>query len=174
MDMDIVALSNLLHDHDDTNSATDKHGYTPGNLGNARNQEPAECISSTPPTQQFPTRNSIWAAEEIQSADAVEETEEKSEPNHQIYYKRVVGFGDTFGMSGMSSYCSDCSHIVVKVSLPGCHRDEISLDVTKDKLVLETDNKKLELFMPQQVHGEGGTAEWDKDSDVLSVCLPFV
>ena len=155
--MDIVALSKLLQQHSniDGDCGTKK---SDGSIAEnqcqmltfvVENDHGASSFQITPnvpissKTTNTANRNGgIWEEEEILNAESVNEDGDKEEPKYEICFKQVVGAEDAFlGMSEKTGSSAECSHVIVKIFLPGCDRDLISLDVTPDQLKLESDKK---------------------------------
>lgn len=149
--MDILALSNLLR-HSNKNSSVDEGAGTNFTTTSAvlstgenhRRSQSSHGASKPPETSPKRTvgKEAIWANEKRVNASSDGVDQEKEEPKYQLYFKQIVGAEDAFlGMSEKTDFSADCSHIVVKVFLPGCSREVISLDVTSDYFQLETNEK---------------------------------
>ena len=67
-----------------------------------------------------------------------------------------------------------CEAMVIKVKFPGCELKDLDLDVTRDKLVAQSEEYRLSIGLPHPVRDKDGTAKWDKAKDMLIVELPII
>lgn len=117
----------------------------------------------------------IWMSDEIPCEDALTDLSiQKPSPRYEIAYKQKIGTEDAFfGMSGISPSSSDCSHIIVKVHCPGCTMRDLDLDVTKNRITVESKSFRLFQYLPQPVKHDKGSAKYDTQKEVLVVELPI-
>eukprot|EP00939_MAST-03C_sp_MAST-3C-sp1_P000361 g361.t1 len=120
---------------------------------------------------------SIWEEDEIpDDADILEDDahDTRKRPEFDILYKQNVTSQDKFlGMSGKNASSSSCDYIVVRINFPGAKAKELDLDVTRTKLVAQSNAFKLTLSLPHDVKDKEGNAKWDQAKCALSVTLPI-
>jgi hypothetical protein len=118
----------------------------------------------------------IWTDEEIPELDAlIISNDSRPTPKYEFVYKQSVGTEDTyFGLSDKSPASSDCTHLIVKVHFPNSTMRDLDLDVTKNRIKVESRTHKLFTYLPVDVHHDRGQAKFDSKKHVLSVTLPIV
>ena len=124
---------------------------TPASFGSHSNTQPTTTINNHDKKKNDDDDDdddAIWKADEIPHIDAIHHHTSSSlvnndtrvEPQHEIYYKQAVGTEDVYlGISGKSPASFDCTHVVVKIYLPGCQMKDLDLDVKKNHILLESD-----------------------------------
>lgn len=129
MDLDILALSKLLQDPDSQNDETEKspqHGLTPASFGSAAAYRPQSYKRNKNDDECVPTSY-----------------DDRKEPPYQLYYKQLVGTEDVFFGTEKSPASSDSTHIVVKVYFPGRSMEDLKLDVTSNRLDVESPDRYI-------------------------------
>lgn len=173
--MDLSNLSNLLQE-------------------SKKAQEEAESRSNQPPVAATPSTiithkgiaaekaenvvksKDIWSAEEILSEDSfVDPFDTRIQPKYEFSYKQSVGTEDTFlGLGDKTPLTSDCTHLVIKIHLPGSTMKDLDLDVTKNRIKVFSKTHKLFTYLPTDVDDANGTAKFDTKKEVLTVTLPMI
>lgn len=123
-------------------------------------------------------KKQIWLDSEIPSEDQLLARASRSNklptPKFEFCYKQSVGTEDTYlGMSDLSPASFDCTHLVVKVHFPNCKMRDLDLDVTKNRIKVESRSLRLFTYLPVNVHHEKGSAKFDSKKEVLTVTLPI-
>eukprot|EP00588_Corethron_pennatum_P003263 CAMPEP_0194284592 /NCGR_PEP_ID=MMETSP0169-20130528/27953_1 /TAXON_ID=218684 /ORGANISM="Corethron pennatum, Strain L29A3" /LENGTH=190 /DNA_ID=CAMNT_0039030435 /DNA_START=21 /DNA_END=593 /DNA_ORIENTATION=- len=183
--MDILALSQLLQDASTKPREKNlKNGdstplITPESISptHAKNYQYAKSPAFAPlaTSSKQPNRNNdICCADEPNHSDIPIQRDTRIEPTHEIYYRQTVGAEEIFlGSTERTPASFDCTHLIVKVYFPGELTSALKLDVTETTLVAESRQHLLALCLPCRVKKEGGTAKWDKTTEVLAVTLPI-
>ena len=136
LDMDVLALSNLLQDPDLESNFVEKDdpldndkgiGLTPAFFGynegdETKFQNNLDCPNATVGSS-VPCNN------------------DREEPPYQLYYKQLVGAEDIFLGTEKSPASFDSTHIVLKVHFPECGLNDLQLNVTTNKLIVESPNR---------------------------------
>ena len=122
------------------------------------------------------TAKSIWNIEEIPTEDAVVNyRDDRPCPRYEFSYKQLVGTQDTFlGLGDKTPSSADCSHLIVKVHFPGCKMKDLDLDVTKERIKVESKTLRLFTYLPVAVDKDNGNAKFDTSKEVLTVTLPIL
>jgi len=116
----------------------------------------------------------IWEEKEFkaQSGVIVKDEDDRIVPEYEVMFQQNVGSEDVFLNLGQRDGSSDhCTHILVKVSLPGTQQKDISLDILEERLMLQGPKHRLNLALPYRVKKDQGNAKWDKLKGVLTVTL---
>jgi dynein assembly factor 6, axonemal len=93
----------------------------------------------------------------------------------EILYKQSVMTEDVFlGLSDKDPSSAHCEAMVVRIACPSHRRDDIELDVKKQKLLLQSSSLKLSLYLPHPVRHQDGEAKWDAATQILTVSLPII
>ena len=149
--------------NDIANENSNKDVITPASFGS-----PKKCTkshTSSKISSASKDNNCIWSPDEIPSinpsyhqhsiynsgkykpkwnknaSEVQRNIDKRLEPAYEIYYKQGVGTEDIFlGISGKSPASFDCTHIGVKVHLPGCQMNDLDLDVKEQSILIESDN----------------------------------
>jgi len=155
----------------------------------AKTASPASIVGTVPVAEknnrrEDPTKNEkmskdIWNEEELpDEIDVVGEDfihDTRKRPKYDVIYKQNVSSQDAYlGMSGKNASSSSCNYIVVRIYFPGATSKELQLDVTRTKLVAQSEQYKLTLSLPHEVKDKEGKAAWDQTKESLSVTLPIV
>jgi hypothetical protein len=122
------------------------------------------------------TAKSIWNIDEIPTEDAVVNyRDDRPCPRYEFSYKQLVGTQDTFlGLGDKTPSSADCSHLIVKVHFPGCKMKDLDLDVTKERIKVESKTLRLFTYLPVAVDKDNGNAKFDTSKEVLTVTLPIL
>ena len=93
-------------------------------------------------------------------------------PEFRFAYKQAVSTADAF--LGMAHHkdpgTRSCEDLVLVVHLPGVKsKNELDLDVRKDRLRLRSDVYKLSVYLPHSVDCANGVAEWDAKKETLKI-----
>jgi hypothetical protein len=117
----------------------------------------------------------IWNDDEIPEEDELMiSNDSRPTPKYEFVYKQSVGTEDTyFGLGDKTPASSDCTHLLVKVHFPNCTLRDLDLDVTKNRIKVESKTHKLFTYLPVDVHHEQGQAKFDSKKSVLTVTLPI-
>mmetsp|Transcript_5642 Transcript_5642/g.9229 ORF Transcript_5642/g.9229 Transcript_5642/m.9229 type:complete len:185 (-) Transcript_5642:179-733(-) len=120
----------------------------------------------------------IWLDSEIPTEDMLlaraGQSNKLPTPKYEFRYKQSVGTEDTYlGMSDKSPGSFDCTHLVVKVHFPNARMKDLDLDVTKNRIKVESRSLRLFTYLPVNVHHEQGSAKFDSKKEVLTVTLPI-
>jgi len=100
--------------------------------------------------------------------------DDRKVPDYDILFKQDIGSEDVFLNLGQKDGSSDhCSHLLVKIKLPGTKLADITLDVLESRIVVSTKNYHLNAALPQPVMKDDGNAKWDTAQGCLSVSLPI-
>ena len=93
-------------------------------------------------------------------------------------HKQHVGTEDVYlGLSDKDPSSTHCDALLVKVKLPNTKFQNVQLDVkgkTKQQLVVQAPNWYLSTFLSYPVNKEKGKAQFDSDTNTLSVTLPTI
>jgi len=122
-------------------------------------------------------KHAIWNENDFQKNSGVvvkEAGDDRPEPQHEVKFLQRVGTNDVFLNLGDRDTSSDhCEEIVVKVWLPNTKLKQITLDVLKDRIMLQAPKYRLNLPLPHPVKKDDGNAKWDAMKGLLSVELPI-
>ena len=93
-------------------------------------------------------------------------------PEFRFAYKQAVSTADAF--LGMAHHkdpgTRSCEDLVLVVHLPGVKsKNELDLDVRKDRLRLRSDVYKLSVYLSHSVDCANGVAEWDAKKETLKI-----
>lgn len=77
------------------------------------------------------------------------------------------------GMSGMDPSTAKCQDLLIKIQLPGTKLKEITLDVTKQRVIIQTPNFFLNHVLPYAIKEKEANAKWISDKYVLELTLPM-
>uniref|UniRef100_A0A0G4IAN0 PIH1D1/2/3 CS-like domain-containing protein n=1 Tax=Chromera velia CCMP2878 TaxID=1169474 RepID=A0A0G4IAN0_9ALVE len=120
--------------------------------------------------------DSIWDSEELGDGIKVREyaSDDRVEPEYDIMYRQKIGSEDVFlGISDKDNSSDHCEEILVKIHLPGVTMRDVSLEVFKERLLLQSPKHRLNLPFPYHVKKNEGNAKWDKPEETLRVVLPI-
>ncbi|GAB9477784.1 hypothetical protein Gpo141_00014930, partial [Globisporangium polare] len=176
---DILALSDLItgyqnaHDEEQDEQIQQLSKLTPSTLGGA-----GHTPEVTRPIGQIRIADpkAIWDLAEVPSDDEDDDAfETRSRPTFEILYKQSVMTEDVFlGLSDKDPSFANCEAMVVRVECPQHRLEDIELDVTKHKLLLQSATLKLSLYLPHPVRYQDGHAKWDQSKHTLAISLPIV
>jgi hypothetical protein len=176
MNMDnIGALSNLMQESADAQQQQEREQQVaPMTLNNTT----VVTSSSTRKKSAAELSKLIWLDSEIPTEDMLlakaNQSNKLPTPKFEFRYKQAVGTEDTYlGMSDKSPGSFDCTHLVVKVHFPNCKMRDLDLDVTKNRIKVESRTLRLFTYLPVNVHHEKGSAKFDTKKEVLTVTLPI-
>ena len=137
--MDILALSKLLQDPD-LESKNVEEGPQDNN------------ITLTPPASfgnnggdKIKLENNLVDAENILASNFVSSNDDREEPRYQLYYKQLVGTEDVFLGTEKSPASFDSTHIILKVHFPGRVLNDLKLNVTTNRLTVESPDRYVVL-----------------------------
>merc|ERR1719409_1083910 len=157
-------------------------GSLPGNLliagqGQGKSQAPPNMKVAVKKVEKKKDDKAIWAESEFKAASGVvvkEQGDDRTVPNYDILYKQDMSAEDAFLNLGDKDTSSDhCTHLILKVELPGAAMKDISLEVLKDRVILQAPKHRLNVALPYPVKKDEGNAKWDKVKGILSITLPI-
>eukprot|EP00389_Voromonas_pontica_P013863 GDKH01021442.1.p1 GENE.GDKH01021442.1~~GDKH01021442.1.p1 ORF type:complete len:213 (+),score=24.81 GDKH01021442.1:124-762(+) len=120
--------------------------------------------------------DNIWKDGDLSEGVKLQELpqDDRLQPEYEILSRQKVSAEDVFfGLSDVSPGSDHCSEYLVKVWLPETNLKDITLDVTKERMIVQTVRFKLNLRFPYWVKEDGGKAEWDKSKGLLSLRVPI-
>ncbi|CAM9176564.1 unnamed protein product [Chrysoparadoxa australica] len=173
---DLLALSSLLQAPEEQEEQVLAPSFTPANIGppKASTSEVPESLNRAR-LKHTQDPNDIWSSDEVRSASDTRGPETRPSPEYDIIYKQDVTSEDVFlGTSEKTPGSQDCTHMVVKVHFPGSSMEELTLEVTKNKLTAENAELCLDTFLPLPVDDVNGKAQWDNKTEMLQVTLPII
>ena len=176
MSMDnIGALSNMMHESAEAQEkAEQQQQVAPMVLNNTT----VVTSSGMKKKSDAELSKEIWLDSEIPTEDMLlakaNKTNQLPTPKFEFRYKQAVGTEDTYlGMSDKSPGSFDCTHLVVKVHFPNSKMRDLDLDVTKNRIKVESRTLRLFTYLPVNVFHEKGSAKFDTKKEVLTVTLPI-
>ena len=175
MNMDnLSALSNLMQESSEAQKQQEQQ-VAPVSLNNTTVRTPS---SVTAKKSEDELSKEIWLESEIPTEDMLLAraglSNQLPTPKYEFRYKQSVGTEDTYlGMSDKSPGSFDCTHLVVKVHFPNSKMRDLDLDVTKNRIKVESKTHRLFTYLPVNVFHEKGSAKFDSKKEVLSVTLPI-
>ncbi|KAF4656004.1 hypothetical protein FOL47_009195 [Perkinsus chesapeaki] len=129
-------------------------------------------------------QDSIWHGEDFKKHSGVAIPEGKTgagadqDPRKKPEYKATVlevSANDMFLNLQDTDPSSDrCTEITVKIHLPNTQLKDISLDVLRERVMLQAPKYRLSLPLPYAVDEERGNAKWDKLRGCLTLTLPMI
>ena len=171
---DITSLSNLLNEsskaqEEQSNRSSQPPAATGSTnvvVGGGKKNEVVSKKSST----------EIWSIDEIPREDAiVDVNDSRVTPRYEFSYKQSVGTEDTIlGMTDKTPLSSDCTHLVIKVHVPGAKMKDLDLDVLKNRIKVTSKVYRLFTYLPVDVDESRGNAKFDSAKEVLTVTLPII
>lgn len=166
----VAQLSSMLMDSRAAAEAKETETVKPQTLGNTK----VILGGKSGPTVEDPQL--IWKDSEIPFEDAIIcRSDGRPPPRYEISYSQSVGTEDTFlGLSGKSAASSDCNTLIIKIHFPGEALRDIHLDVTTNRILVESKSLSLFTYLPVNVHHDKGTAKFDSAKHVLTVSVPIV
>lgn len=173
MNMDnITALSNMMQESAEAQQEQEQQ-VAPMALNNT-----TVVTSRSKKKSEAELSKEIWLESEIPTEDMLVAKASKSNqlpaPKFEFRYKQAVGTEDTYlGMSDKSPGSFDCTHLVVKVHFPNSKMRDLDLDVTKNRIKVESRTLRLFTYLPVNVFHEKGSAKFDTKKEVLTITLPI-
>lgn len=64
--------------------------------------------------------------------------------------------------------------MIIRIKLPNCTTDQIETDVNSKRLLVSTNEFYLKLFLPHKVNDKQGKAQFDNNTQILSITLPLI
>ncbi|KAF4682513.1 hypothetical protein FOZ60_010448 [Perkinsus olseni] len=130
-------------------------------------------------------RDAIWDGDDFKkhsgvampeaSAGGADKSDPRPAPEYEILYRQELSANDMFLNLHDTDPSSDrCTDITVKIYLPNTQLKDISLDVLRERILLQAPKYRLSLPLPYAVDEEKGNAKWDKLRGCLSVTLPMI
>lgn len=172
---DITSLSNLLNEsasaqENYSNKSTQPptaSGVTNVVLGGKKSGDSSTASKSS---------TEIWNIDEIPREDAIVDVNDtRTAPRYEFSYKQSVGTEDTIlGMTEKTPLSSDCTHLIVKVHVPGAKMKDLDLDVLKNRIKVTSRVYRLFTYLPVDVDESRGNAKFDSTKEVLTVTLPII
>jgi len=99
----------------------------------------------------------------------------RERPEVSVLFKQQVGTEDVYlGMSGSDPTSTKCQALLLKVHLPGQKYKEISLDVNKSAMVIQSTRFYLHFAFPYEVRDKEGRAQWLAEKQELQLTFPIV
>ena len=175
MNMDSIgALSNLMQESAEAQQQQEQQ-VAPMSLNNTTVVTPSSLKTKKSEAE---LSKEIWLDSEIPTEDMLLAKASKSNqlptPKFEFRYKQSVGTEDTYlGMSDKSPGSFDCTHLVVKVHFPNCKMRDLDLDVTRNRIKVESRSLRLFTYLPVNVFHDKGSAKFDSKKEVLTVTLPI-
>ncbi|KAF4759088.1 hypothetical protein FOZ63_011375, partial [Perkinsus olseni] len=130
-------------------------------------------------------RDAIWDGDDFKkhsgvampeaTAGGADKSDPRPAPEYEILYRQELSANDMFLNLHDTDPSSDrCTDITVKIYLPNTQLKDISLDVLRERILLQAPKYRLSLPLPYAVDEEKGNAKWDKLRGCLSVTLPMI
>ena len=172
---DITALTSMIEESRNAVESMQSQGETQPPMAIATSKVVVKDASTTKQVIGV-TAKSIWNIDEIPTEDAVVNyRDDRPCPRYEFSYKQLVGTQDTFlGLGDKTPSSADCSHLIVKVHCPGCKMKDLDLDVTKERIKVESKTLRLFTYLPVAVDKDNGNAKFDTAKEVLTVTLPIL
>ncbi|KAJ0410807.1 hypothetical protein ATCC90586_010130 [Pythium insidiosum] len=175
---EILALSDLLAGCDDAGYNQDEdaqqRSITPATLARGAEKRLPEFDRPIGQIKRADPK-AIWEPEEVPSDDDDDSFDTRTRPTFEILYKQSVMTEDVFlGLSDKDPSSAHCEAMVVRVDCPRHKREDIELDVKRQKLLLQSPTLKLSLYLPYPVRHQDGHARWDSATQTLSITLPII
>lgn len=176
---DLLALNKIIQRGNDSDASTAitkiSSPYNPASIvGNVLTTRPEDINEKKIPSDP----KAIWADDEIpEKIDVIanDPYDTRKRPKFDLLYKQNISSQDMYlGMSGKNSSSASCKFLVVRIQFPGAKSKDLELDVTSNKLVAHSKDRKLVLSLPHDVRDKEGKAQWDSSKETLSVTLPIV
>merc|ERR1712070_311026 len=97
----------------------------------------------------------IWQPEEFKAASGVvvkDEGDDRLTPKYEILFRQQVNASDAFlNLQEMDTSSDQCRELTVRITLPDTELKDISVDVLKDRLMLQAPKYHLNLALPYAV-----------------------
>lgn len=172
---DIAALTSMMEDSRNAVESMQSQGETQPPMAISSSKVVVKDASA-PKQTNASSAKSIWNIDEIPTEDAVVNyRDDRPCPRYEFSYKQIVGTQDTFlGLGDKTPSSADCSHLIVKVHFPGCKMKDLDLDVTKERIKVESKTLRLFTYLPVAVDKDNGNAKFDSAKEVLTVTLPIL
>ncbi|KAL4230502.1 Protein pih1d3 [Mactra antiquata] len=140
----------------------------PGNIGSAKK------ASEEKKTEKVKKNDKdIWDTEEVQEGAEFESVyDPRPQPEYDMIFKQAVSSEDMFlQMGNKTPATASCEDMVVKIKLPNTKMADVTLDVKPKFLDCRTPKYFLGLHLPNPVDHKAGKAQWDGNTETLSVTL---
>ena len=171
---DITALTSMIEESRNAVESMQGQGETQPPMAISSSKVVVKELNAS--KQTVGVTKSIWNIDEIPTEDAVVNyRDDRPCPRYEFSYKQVVGTQDTFlGLGDKTPSSADCSHLIIKVHFPGCKMRDVDLDVTKERIKVESKALRLFTYLPVAVDKDNGNAKFDTSKEVLTVTLPIL
>lgn len=149
--------------------------FGPGNIGGPA--KPKVSSKSKEAAQKpKPASKDIWDESEVPTSAVSEDIQDsRPQPEYDITYRQSVGTEDVFlQMGNRTGATMSCENMVVRVKLPNTKIADVHLDVKKTFLDCRSPNFKLGLHLPHPVDEASAGAEFNSDTNELSVTLRVI
>lgn len=182
---DLLALNDLLQPEDEaevnTNAAATPSSIVP-RRGTASSSSAAAAGEGEgadgQPKKKKKDPKDIWDEDEVPPEEAIlaeDLHDPRPRPVYEVLFKQDVMSEDVFlGIGDKTPGTSDCTHMVVRVQFPGHQMRDLDLDVTKNKLRVESRTLLLSTYLPMPCDPDCGSAKWDAKKETLIVTLPIL
>lgn len=173
---DITSLSNLLNESAKAQDNQTERSTLPPTTSGTTNVVLGGTKNIQDPLVAKKASTEIWNMDEIPREDAIVDVNDRRVcPRYEFSYKQSVGTEDTIlGMSDKTPLSSDCTHLVVKVHVPGAKMKDLDLDVLKNRIKVTSKVYRLFTYLPVDVDESRGNAKFDTAKEVLTVTLPII
>lgn len=101
---------------------------------------PTPAVAAAPAPPAAPSK-AIWDVDEVPTLDDAlfSKGDTRKRPQYDVLFKQRVGAEDVYlGMSGKTPSSVDCEAFVVKIVLPGAALADIDLDVTEERICVQS------------------------------------
>ncbi|CAH8439518.1 unnamed protein product [Dicrocoelium dendriticum] len=170
----LKALQELLCNQEDSGGDDEEV-----NCSFAAKMKPSDIVSERRPKNEARSgghkeqTDSIWKDDEVPEGNEYEEIHDpRPQPQYELFYKQAVTTEDIYLQMGMKNpTTASCEFLVARIMLPGCQKDDLTLDIKSKFLDLRTPQYKLGLHLPNPVDPDSGKAQWNEESQVLEVTM---
>lgn len=135
-----------------------------------------ETVIRNPAAEKEDDEKAIWTEEDVKlDLDDTDDGDTRPSPEFEIMYKQKVTTGDVYLNMGMKDASTQsCEEMTVVIDLPDTKFKNVSLDVTRNRLLCRCPKFKLLLDLPHPCNSDDGTAKFDSDKSQLRVSLPII
>ncbi|GFG30164.1 hypothetical protein Cfor_10151 [Coptotermes formosanus] len=162
---DIRRLAEILRPTEEDSDSEDDLPQTglsalgPGNIGPKKGNGDGNCAVEV--SGESTGDANIWDEREIPDVDVDMTADPRDRPEFDIKYRQAVTPEDVYlQMGGKTTGTASCEDMVVSVHLPGETRNQVDLEVTRQRLDVRSPRYRLSLPMPHPVDPDSSRAEW--------------
>lgn len=135
-----------------------------------------ETVLRNPAAEKEVDDKAIWTEEDVKlELDDNDDGDGRPSPEFEIMYKQKITTGDVYlGMSMKDASSQSCEEMTIVIELPDTKFKDVSLDVTRNRLLCRSPKWKLLLDLPHPCNSDDGTAKFDSDKSQLRVTVPII